>query len=186
MGYLTSTTLEELDLLEHQYSRRNNQPSKNLRNRIPDQENVIFCYYEIREGTIALYLLTDTRLIFSSINPLLLNEIVLDRVKSVTVNYAGRFGSGGLRVYFDDRSDTMFYGIKNRNFLLRISGIILRAKANYEVRFHPPAITMHEPAMPDQNSITVQLEKLSELHKSGVLTDEEYQRAKDRVLSRDS
>jgi hypothetical protein len=186
MGYLKSTTLEELDRLEYQYSRRKNRPSRNLRNQIGDQEKVIFCYYEIREEGIAIYILTDTQLIFSSINPILLNEIALNRVKSVTVNYAGRFGSGGLRVYFDNRSDTMFYGIKNRNFLERISGINMKAKAHYDIRFRSPAITMNEPVMPNQSSMTEQLEKLSELHKTGALTDEEYKRAKERVLSKDS
>jgi hypothetical protein len=186
MGYLTSTTLDQLDRLEHQYSRKNNRPSKNLRNHIGDQEKVIFCYYEIREGIIAIYILTDTQLIFSSINPIVLNEIALDRVKSVTVNYAGWFGSGGIRVYFDARSDTMFYGIKNRNFLHRISGIILNAKANYDVRLRSPTITMNEPLMPNQSSIAEQLEKLSELHESGTLTDDEYERAKGRILSRDA
>jgi hypothetical protein len=186
MGYLTSTTLDELDLLEQQYSRKNNRRNKNLRNHIGDQEKVIFCFYEIRDGTIAIYILTDTKLIFSSINPLVLNEITLDRVKSVTVNYAGWFGSGGIRVYFDARSDTMFYGIKNRNFLHRISGIILNAKANYNVRLHSSPFTMNEPAITNQRSIAEQLEKLSELHKTGVLTDDEYERAKGRILSRDS
>jgi hypothetical protein len=45
---------------------------------------------------------------------------------------------------------------------------------------------MNGPAITNQSSIAEQLEKLSELHKTGVLTDDEYERAKGRILSRNS
>jgi hypothetical protein len=185
MGYLRSTTLDELDRLDYQYSRKNNRPGKNLRNRIGKEAEIIFCYYEIRAGTLAVYILTDSKLIFSSIDPNILNDISLHRVKNVTVNYSRRFGTGGLRVYFDSVSATIFYGLKNRNFLHRISSTILKTKANFDVRFHSSTPTATAPARSGQESIAEQLARLAELRESGALTDDEYERAKGRILAKD-
>ena len=89
-------------------------------------------------------------------------------------------------MYFDGISDTLFHGLNNRNFLHRISITILRTKANFDLRSRSSTMTVNAPARPGRNSIAEQLERLSELHESGALTDDEYERAKGRILAKDS
>src|SRR6266508_1070434 len=188
MGSIISTTLDELDQLEQQYSKKNKRASWNLRDRIGDDEKVLFCYYEIRQQDILFYILTDIKLIVTwNGSPFNVWEYKLNEVNNVVPNHSlGMFGSGGIAVHSKSTPSVMIFdGNKDRDFLQSISGIIRKAKANHEVRLRSATININTPKTSNQNSIAEQLAKLADLHKSGVLTDDEFKRAKEKVLSKD-
>jgi hypothetical protein len=186
MGKIISTTLNELDQLEKQYSPKNKRPSWNLRNRIGDDEKILFCYYEIREQDILFYVLTDIKLIVTwNGSPRNLWEYQLNEVNNIVPNPSlGIFSSGGIVIHSKNTPPvTVFDGNKDRDFLQSISGSIQKAKANLDVRLRSSTININTPKTQNQDSIPEQFAKLADLYKSGVLTDDEFKRAKEKVLS---
>ena len=187
MGNLISVTLDELNRLEQQYAQKNKRASWNLQNRIGDDETILFCYYEIRREDVLFYILTNIKLIVTwNGMPSNVWEYKLTDINNVVPNHSlGMFSSGGIILHNKiTASVSIFDGNKDLNFLQNVSGIIQKAKANLDVRLRSSTININAPETLSQDSIAEQFVKLADLHKSGVLTDDEFKRAKEKVLSK--
>ena len=196
MKELFSITLDELDLLDREYAQKNKRNNGNLRNLIGDHEKIIFCYHQLasipnRSGfgaklDILFYILTDIKLIFTSYasNPVYLMKI--NDITNVMINTPGFLRSGSMWIGYGNGKTPFIEDFNDTDFLQGISDAIKKAKANLDVRSHSATININTPKISSQESIAEQLVKLADLHKSGVLTDDEFKRAKERVLSKDS
>jgi len=203
MEKIISTSLDELIQLEEDYSRKNKRPSGNIRNRITNREKILFCYYEITKQwgfgifpELVFYILTDLKLVASETGTgftIRYIDITLDKIKGIQIIpkktlivSSGVVITGYLRFYtmYDHNIDTiyLFRDLKDGNFLQEIGSSIIQAKANLE--FNLRSSNISKPSPFNSNSMVEQLEKLVELYKSGVLSDDEYKRAKERVISK--
>ena len=72
----------------------------------------------------------------------------------------------------------------NEGLLQNIVEAILKAKANFEYRLLNPQEGINNTKPSNQNAVASQLEKLADLYQSGVLTKDEYTKAKERVLNK--
>ena len=205
MEKIIPTSLDELIQLEEDYSRKNKRPSGNIRNRITNQEKILFCYYEITKKwgfgifpELVFYILTDVKLVASEKDTgftIRYIDITLDKIKGIQVIpkktlivSSGVVITGYLPFYtmYDHNFDTiyLFRDLKDGNFLQEIGSSIIQAKANLE--FNLRSANTSKPSSSNSNSTVEQLEKLTDLYKSGALSADEYKRAKEQVLSKGS
>jgi hypothetical protein len=192
MNKIVSTTIDELDQLDQKYSRENKRQSWNLRSRIGDHEKIIFCYYELGNvpnflgfpvSDILFYVLTDIKLIFIDANSVnRLEEIKLKNIKQLRMLVFG-FVKLGIEINPPESEGRIFVGVKDKNFLQSRIDDILKAKSNLEVRLLSSRENKNSSNSLSQNSIAEQLEKLANLYKSGALSDDEYKKAKGKILS---
>jgi len=183
-----STTLHELIQTDENFARKNKRNPSGLKGLINKNEKVIFCYYGIVSRKIlslttyqdiCFYVLTDTKFIYPE-NPYIspdysgnIKAVMLDRLGSLQVKPSSLLGGAGV---LKINSDSLFYGISDSD-LSRIANMIQEAKSNLDYNLRS------SPKNSNQGDIADQLERLARLHKSGSITDDEYQQLKSRVIS---
>jgi hypothetical protein len=89
----------------------------------------------------------------------------------------------GIEINPPESEGRIFVGVKDKNFLQSRIDDILKAKSNLEVRLLSSRENKNSSNSLSQNSIAEQLEKLANLYKSGALSDDEYKKAKGKILS---
>ncbi len=187
-------TFAELDRLEKETCKKQ---SKNLSGIITSEENVIVCLGEYKRvlwyDTVSYFVLTDFRVLADCIGFV---NIMLDKIVRVENKrnldghtlYVGlpeysaepvggaAFSENGVnyyRVYFT-KSDAAYSKWLTDELNKRISEAKIRLRSNtVNVKI----------AGQDENSIAGQLEKLASLYHSGAITQSEYNKAKEKLLS---
>lgn len=182
MNNIVLLTFDEINRIEDEYARKNKHKSYGLQNHIGDREKIIACYY-VQNKNFDFCVLTDLKLLFNpfaSTNKFF--EVKLSEISQLQVNSTGFLGQGGIKVCFKNSSWNpcdIFMGIKDAVFLEGLTGAIQKAIANLDVRRQSAAININA----TQNNIADQLAKLADLYNAKVLTEDEYKRAKERVLT---
>ena len=213
MNKFSSATLDEVIALEEEYSRKNKRQSCDIRNLISNHEKIILCCYNLveiqnyfgmvtnsgRRPDLLFYILTDVKLLMSYqvglTSEIGFIDIPLDKIKEIqiyptsalfNIKPSGISIIGYTEFYRvgNEASDAFFIfeGIKDSDFLQKVGVSIRQTKANFDFGLRSP--NAHRTTESNSNSTVEQLEKLADLYKSGVLSDDEYKRAKEKVLSK--
>jgi hypothetical protein len=201
MAKYISISIEDLDKLDGQYAIINNRRPTNLLNYVGTNEEIYFCYYSIVKGTkiffqryedLSICVLTGTRLIYSmydlssQIKEVLLSQIL--ELDSGFGNISVKYSLNSYRIRnetsIDREYSSFFIFLDNKDIELatKISRDIREAMSNLNKPTHSRTSNVDYEQSTKNNTITNQLEKLAELYKTGVLTDEEFKNAKKKIL----
>lgn len=131
-----------------------------------------------KEMLPGVIILTDQRVVFNyQIMSSSSTEIVaLDEIRSINSNTNGMTG-GHIELHTMTKSYDILVSYK-RSMVQKIVQVFEDAKKDFTA-------SASEGAMPSQgNSILEQIEKLSDLNKKGIITDEEFRVKKEELLAR--
>jgi hypothetical protein len=178
-------SFDELIKIEQSIAKNSARPSLCLQDRISPQEKVILCAYHtykilfIRD-VVEFVILTDYKIIVSNtLDELNYKEIMLD-------NKLIRAGIdlGIINLYYEGGSphgEILTKSIKSQKlaelWVSEINNAISQAKVRVRAGAGNSASTSSK-----NETIADQIQKLSELHQAGILTDEEFAKAKQRVI----
>jgi hypothetical protein len=203
------STLDEIDLLDKQYSQEYHRTYANIKNRVGNIGGVVFCYYAItkqpkglwgRGDDLKMIILTDTKIIYTNMFAERIWEIKLKDIIDVKPEMGFLFNKGGgvsvvhrissysiqseNTIHQDSSSSILFGENEDEALQNQIIGEIQLASANSTNPSYAQIQNIKNQQSHQQDSIANQLEKLAELYKSGILTDEEFKKAKNQILSK--
>jgi hypothetical protein len=198
---IISITLEDLIRLDEEYAKKNGRQPNSIRNRIGDRERVILCCYQVKNklsllgirSDILIFILTNIKLLFTDQSSSSLIDLKLNEITRVKANLPGFLGSGTVEIGITEshleRLETvyqsayyLFQGTDDADFLKHFTGSLQKAMANFDTQIYTSELDT-ELSRPSQNVVLDHLAKLADLYKANILTEDEFKRAKERVLN---
>ena len=187
---MKSMTLTELDNLEREINKNR---SANLRGLITSAEKVIVCLGDFKKASllnwgdsITYFILTDYRLISNCLG---FTNVMLDKIVNMENGWLV-----GLQIGLQENSAESVGAISHSKRGLNYYTVLMTTDADYvnkliglmnkyisesKIRLRSNTVNIKQ----DENDIAGQLEKLASLFKSGAITQSEYNKAKEKLLS---
>lgn len=188
---LQTISINELDKIEQSIATQRNRQSLRLLDRISPQEKIVFCVYSStktglfsNQPDIVFAILTNFRMIYAnhSAAPANTSEIMLDKL--VRAEVCGN----GILIYHDPQNPSHCYPLvagqmKDKKMTEYLVMELNKAISQSKIQVRSATININDKSNAPQNdSVADQIKKLSELHQAGILTDEEFMRAKQRAI----
>ena len=188
-----SVSLADLDKLEHTIAQQNNRPSLDLINRIAPHEKIIFCLYDQHvvgwyfglinpKPDISFWILTDFRLIYCdySASADRFKELMLNRLFRTNA-ISGLLNDAIISIYKSPDVTETTFSLGDKNAANYMVAELNKAISQSKVRVQPTVVNFQSTTPPTE-SIVDQIKSLSVLRDSGVITEDEFVRAKQRII----
>jgi hypothetical protein len=179
-------SFDELVKIEQSIAKNNARPSLCLQDRIAPQEKVLLCMYRtykvlFTRDVIEFVILTDYKIIVSAaLDESNYKEIMLDN----KLTRAG-IDLGIINLYYEGgypQGEVLVKSIKSQKLAEHLVSEINKAISQAKSRVRPDAGNAASNNSKNE-TIADQIKKLSELHQAGILTDEEFAKAKNRAMA---
>ncbi len=182
-------SLEELDKIERLIATQRKRQSLRFSERFPEPEKVILCLYEpIKSGTyrigndIRFFVLTNFRIVYSIYGTNKTMEIMLKTCHHAKLT-KDIWGTFDLDVFSPESRFVMSFAKKEKEIAEYLTSELNQAISRSKIPISTATLNINSSSVVPRNSqLADELRKLSELHSLGILTDEEFSRAKQKLI----